>query len=228
VSRDVTSRYLYSSVFEVSLGALAAYDSWYVRHAADLLGVGMRRVHGFRSSRAPRALSNLYELDSLDVFGEGYAAARSRDTLGSTVRPFLSPAELAVFEVVGSAGAVDLSAPGVCLFDIMPAPGQRGVLDWYVRGLAELLDGEGLSGALLGRAVDAPVAPVGAAALRLVVLCATPEQAFRVSDTVPGAYADRWGSPPEFGRIDVLMHRVTLDALDLVEGQPPLRRRRLG
>jgi hypothetical protein len=191
---------LYTSRFEVAVGALARYDEWYAHHAADLIGVGFRAVHGYRSSVAPRALSNVYELPGVDVFGDAYARAREADELGRSVRPLLTPAELGVFApLVG--GTADLAAPGLCVADFDFGSGAPTGLDLAV---AEALAGPG-RGCALFESVAAPVAPAIEGRLRVVVSCPSPEDAFRSSDDVARVLSDY---DPGVA-VDVLTHRVS-------------------
>jgi hypothetical protein len=197
------------------LGALSRYDAWFAQHASDLLGVGFTDVHGYRSSTGPRTLANVYEIPDLEVFGDDYARSRDRDELGRSVRPLLSPAELAVFRAEHTVGdPAVLASPGLSVWEFTPAAVDDAVDDaverWYADSeLASLAKEHGILTARLCRAVPAPVAPVGEARFRVLLSAATPEDAFVASDSLLSRYVSRWRAEPAFSELDVLTHRVS-------------------
>jgi hypothetical protein len=203
-------RYLYTSRFEVARGALATYDAWFVgKHGPGLLGVGVRGVHGCRSSVAPRAVANLYEIDDLAVFGPDYVALRDHDEQGRLVRPTLTPAELLVAEVVAAEGGDLFPAGGFVVVDVICPTGPTD-LDAAVRLL-----GDELTGAVGGGAARAGIVAVAVAAgptpepiptARLVLACADPDAAFRLSDVLLGE-----GEAGGAVTVDVLTPRVDVE-----------------
>jgi hypothetical protein len=197
---------LYTSRFEVAIGALARYDEWFVQHASDLLGIGFLKVHGYRSSIAPRALSNVYELPGLDVFGDAYARAREADELGRTVRPFLTPAELGMFAPLGPAPDV-AGAPGLGQLDLDAGAAAPEVVAWLASEAAATLADASRSITVFG-SVAAPVAPAVDGRLRILVSCPTAEDAFRVSDEFARALGERFPTGMTVA-VDVLTHRIS-------------------
>lgn len=208
-----TAPLLYCSRFTVAPGALARYDEWFVCHAESLLGAGFQRVHGYRSSRARGELCNLYEIPGVEVFGEGYAAAREADTLGVEVRKLLTPAVLAVYQQLEVEGRVGPVGDGsIALLEVTPGPGGIDPSDpvrrWLADGeLARLAGVPDVSSARLCAAVPSPVTPAPEATLCVMVECAEPEVAHSVEDGLAGRLAAATGATVDPGRGDVLTPR---------------------